>query len=144
LQLLVAVAVLVGVVDNEDDVVDGEFVTVEPQFTDDGVVDGGGASIEVADVVSGPQGAEPLAGQCELSDEFDEPGVVGVVPDGGAKTGDEAGGGFRPVLVKGLFLGIEEEGTKPVLAGPQARESVTAMGLEARTSNARPSTNAGI
>lgn len=85
------------------------------------MVDGGGASVETADVVSGPQGAEPLTGQCEFSDEFDEPGVVGVVPDGGAKSGDEAGGGFGPVLVKGLFLGIEKKGTKPVQARPQAR-----------------------
>lgn len=83
------------------------------------MVDGGGAAVEVADVVSGPQGAEPLAGQCELSDEFDEPGVVGVVPDGGAKGGHEVGGGFPPVLLKGLFLRVEEEGTKPVLAGSQ-------------------------
>jgi hypothetical protein len=47
----------------------------------------GGASVGTADVVAGPQGAEPLTCQCELSDEFDEPGVVGVVPDGGATGG---------------------------------------------------------
>ncbi len=117
---------------------------MEAEFTDDGVVDRGRAAVESADVVAGPQGAEPLAGQGEFADEFDEPGVVGVVPDGGAQRGDEIGGGFRPVLLEGLFLGIEEEGTQPVLAGPQPGESATAMGLEARTSNARPSTNAGI
>lgn len=94
--------------------------------------------------MAGPQGAEPLTGQCEFSDEFDEPGVVGVVADGRAKGGDEIGGGFGPVLVEGLFLRVEEEGTKPVQAGPQPGESAMAMELEARTSNARPSMNAGI
>ncbi len=92
---------------------------MEAEFTDDGMVDRGRAAVETADVVTGPQGAEPLAGQREFADEFDEPGVVGVVADGGAQRGDEIGGGSRPVLLEGLFLGIEEEGTQPVLAGPQ-------------------------
>ncbi len=79
--------------------------------------------------MAGPQGAEPLTVQCELADEFDEPGVVGVVPDGRAESGDEAGRGLVPVLVKGLLLGIEEEGEKPVLTGSQARGECDGHGI---------------
>lgn len=143
-QFLVAVAVLVRVVDDQDDVVDGEFVAVEAEFTDDGVVHRGRAPVQTAHVVAGPQGAERLTAQRELSDELDEPGVVRVVPDRGAQGGDEIGGRLRPVALEGLLLGVEEQGAKPVLARPQAGESASAIALEARTSNARPSTNAGI
>lgn len=65
----------------------------------------------------GPQVAEPLAGKCELSDTLDAPAVAGVILDGCAKSGNEVRGRFPPLLLDGLFPRVEEEGTKPVLAG---------------------------
>jgi hypothetical protein len=54
-ELLVAVAALIGVVEDQEHIADRELVPVQAQFADDGMVHGGGAAFEAADVVARPK-----------------------------------------------------------------------------------------
>jgi hypothetical protein len=73
------------------------------------MVHGGGAAVEVADVVARPEGSESFAREGKLADQFHEPRVVDVVADGLPEGGDESLRGARPVLLERLLLGIEEQ-----------------------------------
>jgi hypothetical protein len=83
------------------------------------MVHGGAATVEVADVVAGPEGPESLAREGKLADQFHEPRVVDVVADGLPEGGDESFRGASPVLLELLLLGIEEQGPEPVVPGPK-------------------------
>ena len=47
-QLLIALAALIGVVENQEQAVDRELVPVQAQLADDRVVHGGGAAVALA------------------------------------------------------------------------------------------------
>src|ERR1700690_3316741 len=103
------------------------------------MVHGGGAAFGAAGAMAPPKTRDPLAQQGKRPRQFHESGAVDVVADGPSEGGDEPFCGARPVLLKRLLLGIEEQRSEPVVPGLKARGGR----LEASTSNARPSTNAG-
>ena len=94
---------------------------MQAQLADDGMVHGGGAAFEAADVVARPQSPEPLARQGELARQFHESRAVDVVADGLSEGGDESFRGARPVLLERLLLGIEEQRPEPVVPRLKAR-----------------------
>jgi hypothetical protein len=112
---------LIGVVEDQEQIVYGELVSVQLQLTDDGVVHGGGAAFEAADVVARPESAEAFAGEGELAHQFDESRVVDVVADGLSEGGDEPFCRPRPVLLERLLLRIEQQRPETVVPGLKAR-----------------------
>lgn len=120
-ELVCGVAVPVGVVEHEDEVRDGEFVAMQVQCSDRGVMDGGRAAFEMADVVSRPKLSKSCTREGEFSHEFDGTGIADVVADGTAKRCDRVGCSVVPVVVELAFLRIEEEIPEPVTARCEAR-----------------------
>jgi hypothetical protein len=82
---------------------------VQVQLADDGMVHGGGAAFEPADVVTRPQSPESLAREGKLARQFHETRVAGVVTDGLPEGGDESFSRARPVLLERLLLWIQEQ-----------------------------------
>ena len=80
----------------------------EREVADDAVVEVLGAGGVPADVVRGPQGAEPVAAGGQLADELGEYPVVGVAAGLGAQQRDAVAGGAVPVRVEVRRARVEE------------------------------------
>lgn len=99
---------------------DAELFSVEADRADLWVVDGQVGAATWSDVVASPESSEVRAGEGELPDEVDEPGIVDVAADRLAEAGDRRCGGAFPVVEQGLLRVVEEQVAEAVGAGVQA------------------------
>ena len=114
-----------AVVDGEDQglsrVPNDEFVAIEGEPTDYGMVDREGPILPGLNVLLRPEGAKAVACEREFTDEIDESCIVRVGSDRAPEPGDETRGGVIPVRVASLLIGVEEHVLQAVMPPGQAR-----------------------